>query len=84
MNGLQAWIWIKVAVILSALKNQIVDSNFSVNFIWRKPKLDYLFSAEDCESRGGSSGGSCGGGYGICCTCKKHSNFHYTYKQFFS
>ena len=28
------------------------------------------YSAEECSSRGGSSGGSCANGYGVCCTCK--------------
>ena len=28
------------------------------------------YSAEECTSRGGVNGGSCAGGYGVCCTCK--------------
>ena len=28
------------------------------------------YSAEECSSRGGVNGGSCAGGYGVCCTCK--------------
>ena len=31
------------------------------------------YTSEECENRGGSSGGSCGGGYGICCTCKTYT-----------
>ena len=28
------------------------------------------YSSEECSIRGGSSVGSCAGGYGVCCTCK--------------
>ncbi len=28
------------------------------------------YSSEECASRGGSSAGTCAGGYGVCCTCK--------------
>ncbi len=28
------------------------------------------YSTEECASRGGSSAGTCAGGYGVCCTCK--------------
>ena len=32
------------------------------------------YSAEECTSRGGVNGGSCAGGYGVCCTCKLKFN----------
>ena len=28
------------------------------------------YSAEECTTRGGINGGTCAGGYGVCCTCK--------------
>merc|ERR1711976_50925 len=43
------------------------------------------YTSEECENRGGSSGGSCGGGYGICCTftvgCGETSSENCTYFQ---
>ena len=26
--------------------------------------------SEECSSKGGSNGGSCASGFGVCCTCK--------------
>ena len=37
------------------------------------------YSAEECTSRGGTNGGSCAGGYGVCCTCK-HQTFIKNFK----
>ena len=36
------------------------------------------YSSEECSIRGGSSVGSCAGGYGVCCSCKllKVTNVH--------
>merc|ERR1711971_183224 len=43
------------------------------------------YSAEECETRGGNTGGTCGGGYGICCTftlgCGETSSENCTYFQ---
>ena len=30
------------------------------------------YSAEECDTRNGASGGSCANGYGVCCTCMKN------------
>ncbi len=30
------------------------------------------YTASECSSRGGTDGGSCASGFGVCCTCKKN------------
>ena len=33
---------------------------------------DLYYSSEECSNKGGSNGGSCASGFGVCCTCKLH------------
>ena len=39
--------------------------------VLRKIKDLYYFS-EECSNKGGTNGGSCASGFGVCCTCKLH------------
>ena len=30
------------------------------------------YFSEECSNKGGTNGGSCASGFGVCCTCKLH------------
>ena len=30
------------------------------------------YAQDECENKGGTGYGSCAGGYGVCCVCKKY------------
>ena len=41
------------------------------------------YAAEECSNRGGTAGGNCAGGYGVCCVCEypKWRNIKMAYKN---
>ena len=51
---------------LVTLSKLHVKSNLSMSGIL---KLTFIFR-EECSNKGGTNGGSCASGYGICCVCK--------------
>ena len=32
--------------------------------------IDVNYFSEECSNKGGTNGGSCASGFGVCCTCK--------------
>ena len=43
-------------------------SYYKLDFIAKSINV-YYFS-EECSNKGGTNGGSCASGFGVCCTCK--------------
>ena len=44
----------------------------SLIFTWNRKYIYYIYYnfSEECSDKGGTSGGSCAEGYGVCCQCK--------------
>ena len=37
------------------------------------------YAAEECSNRGGTAGGNCAGGYGVCCVCEYQNKILFKY-----
>ena len=45
----------------------IIDNTYIKKILISKCSL---FHREECSSKGGTSGGTCASGFGVCCYCK--------------
>ena len=45
----------------------------AVSGSWVPKQIKNLnFFSEECSNKGGTNGGSCASGFGVCCTCELH------------